>query len=146
MKANTEQDVSGNLPCGPGLTKQQAEQIYEQGKEAVVFALLQQSQMLAQRQNLPAAIAADPSTPSAQKPVFAKDNKDGRRCGKKPGRKKGHNYRDLRDRRTKSGLRSGLRTLRDACGCRCARRTIPKTACRIGYDLIANRQRKLRSL
>ena len=90
MKANTEQDVSGNLPCGPGLTKQQAEQIYEQGKEAVIFALLQQSQMLAQRNNLPAAIAADPSTPSAQKPVFAKDNKSDRRRSKKPGRKKGH--------------------------------------------------------
>ena len=90
MKANTEQNVSGNLSFGPGLTKQQAEQIYEQGKEAVVFALLQQSQMLAQRHNLPAAIAADPSTPSAQKPVFAKDNKDGRRRGKTPGRKKGH--------------------------------------------------------
>ena len=90
MKVRKEQNVAGNFSFGPGLTKQQAEQIYEQGKEAVIFALLQQSQMLAERNNLPAAIAADPSTPSAQKPVFAKDNKSDSRRGKKPGRKKGH--------------------------------------------------------
>jgi transposase len=90
MKVSTEQNVAHNLSFGPGLTKQQAKAIYEQGEEAVIFALLQQSQMLAQRNNLPAAIAADPSTPSAQKPVFAKDNKSDRRRSKKPGRKKGH--------------------------------------------------------
>jgi transposase len=90
MKARTEQNVLDDLSFGPALTRQQAEQIYEQGKEAVIFALLQQLQMLAQRNNLPAAIAADPSTPSAQKPVFAKDNKAGKRRCKKPGREKGH--------------------------------------------------------
>ena len=66
MKRHTEHPVPDGLPLGPGLTKQQAEQIYERGKEAVVFALLQQAQMLAAKTNLPAAIAADPSTPSAQ--------------------------------------------------------------------------------
>ena len=90
MKVRTEQNTHGNLSFDSGLTRQQAEQIYEQGKEAVVFALLQQAQMLAQRNNLPAAIAADPSTPSAQKPVFAKDNKSARKRRKKSGRKKGH--------------------------------------------------------
>ena len=90
MKLNAEQDGHSDLPLGHCLTRQQAEQIYERGKEAVVFALLSQAKMLAEKSNLPASIAADPSTPSAQKPVFAKDNKDGRRRGKKPGRNKGH--------------------------------------------------------
>jgi len=90
MKLSTEQNVAHNSPFGPGLTKQQAKAIYEQGEEAVIFALLQQAQMLAERNNLPVAIAADPSTPSAQKPVFAKDNTPGKRRGKKPGRNKGH--------------------------------------------------------
>ena len=90
MKAGTEQNVANNLFLGQGLTKQQAEQIYEQGKEAVVFALLKQAQMLAEKSNLPVVIAADPSTPSSQKPVFVKPNKDDKRRNKRPGRKKGH--------------------------------------------------------
>jgi transposase len=90
MKQRTEQPVADGVPLGPGLTKEQAERIYEQGKEAVIFALLKQAQMLAERNNLPSAIASDPSTPSAQKPVFAKDNKDTGKRGKRPGRKKGH--------------------------------------------------------
>lgn len=90
MEVNTEQNVLGNLFLGQGLTKQQAEQIYEQGKEAVIFALLKQAQMLAEKNNLPVAIAADPSTPSSQKPVFVKPNKDDKKRGKRPGRKKGH--------------------------------------------------------
>jgi hypothetical protein len=31
MKVRTEQNVLGNLSFGPGLTKQQAKAIYEQG-------------------------------------------------------------------------------------------------------------------
>ncbi len=77
MKVTTEQNLPDGLSFDPVLTRQQAEQIYEQGREAVIFALLQQSQMLAQRNNLPAAIAADPSTPSAQKAVFAKEKSRG---------------------------------------------------------------------
>jgi len=73
-----------------GLTKQQAEQIYALGKEAVIFALLQQAQMLVEKNNLPGAIVADPSTPSAQKPVFVKPNNNDGKRRKKPGRKKGH--------------------------------------------------------
>jgi transposase len=87
MKATAEHTILGDMAIGPGLTKAQAERIYEQGKEAVVFALLKQAQMLAGKNNLPVAIAADPSTPSSQKPVFVKPN--GRRH-KKPGRKIGH--------------------------------------------------------
>jgi len=90
MKHNTEQFVRGCLPLGPGLTQQQAEAIYEQGKEAVVFALLNLAQMLAERNNPAAAAASDPSTPSAQKPVFAKANKDAGKRRKRPGRPKGH--------------------------------------------------------
>jgi transposase len=90
MKQRTAQTMIGDLPLGAGLTQQQAEAIYAQGKEAVVFALLTQAQMLAEKNNLPAAIAADPSTPSAQKPVFMKDTKDTGKRGKRPGRKKGH--------------------------------------------------------
>ena len=84
-----KQDVADRLPLGPGLTYQQAEAIYEHGKEAVVFALLKQAQMLAEKNNLPAAVAADPSTPSAQKPVFTKDNKESGKRRKRPGLKKG---------------------------------------------------------
>ena len=58
MKVSTEQNVPGNLPLSSSLTKQQAEQIYEQGKEAVVFALLQPAKMAAEQKpnNLPATI------------------------------------------------------------------------------------------
>ena len=92
MKQRTAQNRIGGLPLGPGLTQQQAEAIYEQGKEAVVFALLQLAKMATEARpaNLPAAIAADPSTPSAQKPVFTKANKETGKRRKRPGRKKGH--------------------------------------------------------
>ena len=92
MKRNTEHPVPVRLPLGPDLTQQQAEAIYEQGKEAVVFALLELAKLAAEQRslNLPAVIAADPSTPSAQKPVFTKPNQSIGKRGKRPGRKKGH--------------------------------------------------------
>ena len=91
MNLSTEQNVVGNLPLSCGLTKKQAEQIYEQGKDAVVFALLQLAKMAVEQSptNLAKAIADDPSTPSSQKPVFARPNEDKKRR-KKPGCKKGH--------------------------------------------------------
>ena len=46
--------------------------------------------MLAEKNNLPVAIASDPSTPSAQKPVFVKPNKNDKKRSKKQGCKKGH--------------------------------------------------------
>ncbi len=67
MKLNAEQNILAGIDLVAGPTKQQAEQIYEQGKEAVMFALLKQTQRLAEKNNLPAVIATDPSTPSVQK-------------------------------------------------------------------------------
>ena len=90
MKANTEQNVLKNIAVGPGLTKEQAKAIYHLGEEAVIFALLQQAQMLAKHNNLQLAIGSDPSTPSAQKPVFVRPNKNDKKRSKKPGCKKGH--------------------------------------------------------
>ena len=74
------------------LNKEQAEYIYEQGKEAVIFALLQLAQLTGgpKKKNLQCDIAEHPSTPSAQKPVFAKENLADKKQAKKPGRKVGH--------------------------------------------------------
>jgi transposase len=74
-----------DITLGPKLTAQDAQAIYEQGPEAVVFALLQMAKLLAEARRQP---ADSPSTPSAMKPVFQKDPTPRRR--KKPGAKKGH--------------------------------------------------------
>ena len=81
-----------DIDLATGLTEQQARQIYQQGEAAVVFVLLALSKRAAEQKpaNLPAAIAADPSTPSALKPVFTKPNINEKRRRKKPGRKDGH--------------------------------------------------------
>jgi len=73
-----------------GLTEEQAGAIFEQGREAVVFALLEMTKQLAEQK---AAVAAEshqtPATPSGMKPPYRKPNKSrGRK--KKPGRQKGH--------------------------------------------------------
>ena len=92
MELNTEQNIVAQIDFSAGLTPQQAEWIYQQGKETVVFALLALSKLAAEQKqtNLPAAIAADPSMPSAQKPVFTKPNVSKKKRRKKPGRKDGH--------------------------------------------------------
>ena len=69
---------------GPQLTAEQARRIYQQGPEAVVFALLTLAAMLAGRQGATPA----PSTPSAMVPVYQKPVARGRR--KAPGRQAGH--------------------------------------------------------
>ena len=69
------------LQQGP-LSEDQALTIYEQGKEAVVFALLKLSAEL-QKPDIPS-----PSTPSGMIPPYKKP--EGKKRGKKPGRKKGH--------------------------------------------------------
>jgi transposase len=77
------------MVLGPELTEQQAREIYAQGEEAVVFALLQMAQQVAQR--LAAAGGSShqtPATPSAMKPIYQKPPASSRR--KKPGRKAGH--------------------------------------------------------
>jgi transposase len=73
------------ISLGPHLTAEEAQAIYEQGPEAVVFALLQMAKMLAEQQRKP---GDTPSTPSGMKPVYEKPTTPQRR--KKPGAKKGH--------------------------------------------------------
>ena len=87
MKRNTDvgADLAGGISLGTALTKEQAEEIYSQGKEAVVFALLEMSKKLAEQQSPPTLA---PSTPSGMVPPYQKASSKGRR--KKTGRKKGH--------------------------------------------------------
>src|SRR5512147_980259 len=56
---------------GPHLTAEQAALIFQQGQEAVVFALLTLAKQLAERRAT-SSVAADPSTPSGQTPPYAK--------------------------------------------------------------------------
>jgi transposase len=80
---------------GWDLTEAQAREIYRQGEEAVVFAVLQQTQLLAAAQKREAATpqavsphTVSPSTPSGMQPVYTKPPTPTRR--KRPGRKSGH--------------------------------------------------------
>jgi len=81
MKVTAEPLQSVSL--GPSLTEEQARQIYRQGEEAVVFALLRLAQ-----QSGPPALLTSPSTPSAMVPPYQKPTTHSR-C-KRPGRKAGH--------------------------------------------------------
>ena len=74
---------------GLGLTEARAREIYRQGEEAVVFALLRQARFLAESQGQatpPQTIS--PSTPSGMRPVYSKATVSARH--KPPGRKRGH--------------------------------------------------------
>ncbi len=75
---------------GAGLTEEQAREIYRQGEEAVVFALLEQAKLLAEAQANGSAPPhpMSPSTPSGMRPVYTKP--PGSRRQKRPGCKKGH--------------------------------------------------------
>jgi len=66
-----------------GLNRDEAEAIYEQGKEAVVWALLQLAALLKSNGK------PSPSTPSAHIPPYQKNNASTKRR-KAPGRKGGH--------------------------------------------------------
>jgi len=90
MDHRTGHNGLSGIDLSAGLTEQQAREIYARGEEAVVFALLELARMTGALPNLPAAIAADPSTPSAQKPVFAKPNTKKSTRRRKAGRKTGH--------------------------------------------------------
>ena len=86
MTAVADQVVAG---LGAGLTERQAREIFGQGEEAVVFALLELAKMLAERQAAEAGTShQSPATPSGMKPPFAKPTTSRRK--KKPGRKAGH--------------------------------------------------------
>src|SRR5512135_1845090 len=56
---------------GPQLTAEQAALIFQQGQEAVVFALLTLAKQLAETQAV-APTTSDPSAPSGQTPPYAK--------------------------------------------------------------------------
>lgn len=76
------------IPVGAGLTREEAEAIFAQGQEAVVFALLELAHRLAAAEGKRNP-STTPSTPSAMVPVYEKPASKGR--GKKrPGAKKGH--------------------------------------------------------
>jgi hypothetical protein len=72
---------------GPQLTAEQAALIFQQGQDAVVFALLNLAKQLAEK---PAGMTAgtDPSAPSGQIPPYAKAAAKGR--AKARGAKRGH--------------------------------------------------------
>ena len=72
---------------GPQLTADQATLIFDQGKDAVVFALLNLAKQLAERQATPST-AGDPSAPSGQTPPYSKPTAKGR--AKPKGAKPGH--------------------------------------------------------
>jgi transposase len=79
-----------DISVGPTLSEEQARAIFAQGEEAVVFALLAQAKMLADRQAQLAGVSHEtPATPSGMKPPFAKPTAP-KRGRKKPGRKPGH--------------------------------------------------------
>src|SRR3954452_16812770 len=71
---------------GPQLTAEQARMIYDQGPEAVVFALLTLAQRAAERPAHPAA--RDPSPPPGQPPPYVKPTRQGR--AKPKGGRPGH--------------------------------------------------------
>jgi transposase len=72
---------------GPQLTAEQAALIFQQGQEAVVFALLTLAKQLAEKQPTPSTVP-DPSTPSGQTPPYQKPTGKGRT--KPKGAKPGH--------------------------------------------------------
>jgi transposase len=71
---------------GPGLTAEQATLIFQQGQDAVVFALLTLAKQLAEKQAV--AVKPDPSPPSGQTAPYIKPA--GRRRAKAKGAKPGH--------------------------------------------------------
>jgi transposase len=82
-----DQTSATTAALGPALTEQQAREIYRQGEEAVVFALLTLAHRVAEPDAATPATVT-PTTPSAMIPPYLKTNPGGRR--KRPGRKDGH--------------------------------------------------------
>src|SRR6266853_1612994 len=71
---------------GPDLTAEQAALIFQQGQEAVVFALLSLAKQLTEKQTI--AAKPDPSAPSGQTPPYIKAA--GKRRAKAKGATPGH--------------------------------------------------------
>lgn len=82
--------VTLEIPLGPSLTEEDARAIYEQGPEAVIFALLSLAKQLAEQASAAGGASHQtPSTPSGMKPTYQKPSAKGR-GRKRPGRKAGH--------------------------------------------------------
>ena len=79
--------VSLQALLGPQLTQEQARLIYEQGPDAVVFALLSLAKQLAEK-SVVASSRSDPSAPSGQTPPYVKPTTKGR--AKPKGAQPGH--------------------------------------------------------
>jgi transposase len=73
------------ISLGPQLTREDAAAIFAQGKEAVIFALLELAKQLGSQQGV---AGISPSTPSGMVPVYHKPPAKTR--SKRPGRKAGH--------------------------------------------------------
>jgi transposase len=84
---DTHHMMTVDVPLGPALTEEQAREIFAQGEEAVVFALLTLAK-LAVASN-PASDSNSPSAPSGMKPPHLKPSATGKRK-KTPGQKPGH--------------------------------------------------------
>ncbi len=84
---DTLDPASLQVLLGPQLTAEQATLIFEQGKDAVVFALLTLAKQLAEK-TAGAVAGTDPSAPSGQTPPYAKPAAKGR--AKARGAKPGH--------------------------------------------------------
>jgi len=80
-----------DIALGPTLTEEQAREIFSQGEEAVVFALLQLAKMAAEKDSvaIPTGPPESPTTPSGMTAPYKKPNTSVR-GKKKPGRKPGH--------------------------------------------------------
>jgi transposase len=76
-----------DITLGPNLTAEEAQAIFDHGKEAVIFALLELAAQLRRSQGQCASVSS-PATPSGMRPIYQKPNT--RKRGKKPGRKAGH--------------------------------------------------------
>src|SRR4051812_37558367 len=85
--ADTLDTASLQALLGPQLTGEQARLIYEQGADAVVFALLTLAKQLAERQAV-VSTTPDPSAPSGQTPPYLKPTTKGR--AKPKGAKPAH--------------------------------------------------------
>jgi transposase len=86
-EADTLDTASLQALLGPQLTAEQAALIFQQGQEAVVFALLTLAKQLAEKPAAPSA-TPDPSAPSGQTPPYAKPAGKGR--SKPKGARPGH--------------------------------------------------------
>lgn len=78
---DVEQITLNGIVLGPELTEDQARAIVALGPEAIIFALLAQAKMLAERNGHPVTVchSDDPACPSGQKPPHEKAEPKGRK-------------------------------------------------------------------